>query len=363
MKAFKLLLFIILSTSLYSQSQVDSWGVGAGFNYPRYLSISRGSVSENANFGGFISLQNKISDHFGFRFLTDYAHLESIYGPNQQKQKLDLYSGNLDVLYEVFPCESLSPYFLGGLGVTNFTSTNSLTKELNKNLWGYQLNMGLGLELKLSSLISLKSEAVYRTSSNNKIDGNMNTNETKGFFRSNGDTYLTMDLGVIWYFASGKNTGFCEKCPDGIREIIKIDTLITEVPVEVIKKQIDTVYVEKPLLFGIHFDFNKYDISVESLPILEHALEVLHNYPDIKLNISGYTDNIGSETYNLKLSEKRAKTVYNFFIKNGISPDRLSKTAYGEMFSIKSNNSAKNRAFNRRVELKSQDALYYSRKE
>jgi len=352
--------FLILFTSaILPQTPVGTYSLGAGMHYPRFISISTGSISENNNYGAYLSLQRKFSEHLGFRLSTNYSHLESRYGSPGILHQLNMISGNLDVLYEVFPCEILSPYFSAGFGATNFSSDNSVTAELNKNHWGYQMNIGFGVEYKFTDALSFKSEAVYRTSSDNKIDGNMKVNDKKGLFRSNGDAYLTVDLGLLWNFSIGDDFAYCEDCPDGIREIIRYDTLITEVPVEVLKA--DTVYVERPILFGINFDFDKYNLNPAAIPILEHTILVLKNYKYIKLKIAGHTDSKGTDEYNMNLSRKRARAVYDYLVLGGIPPERLELAGYGEAISIRENNTDEGRAFNRRVEFKIEAEEYTAR--
>jgi len=248
----------------------------------------------------------------------------------------------------------VSPYLLFGFGATLFRSDNSYSQDLNdKTFGGYQTNFGLDVEWGLSSSLSIKTEAVYRTSSNNKIDGNYSINENyKGVLGGNGDTYATFDAGLIWYFSKGDESDLCEKCPEGIKEIVKTDTVIIKEPFEVIKERIDTVKIEKPILIGVHFKFDKYDLRPESYPILEHTVEMLNKFPDLNIKIDGHTDSFGTNQYNIKLSERRVNTVYNYFISQGISADRIIKNWYGEERPMKDNNTAIHRAFNRRVEIK-----------
>lgn len=343
---------LIIYSSIRPQTPVGTYSLGAGIHYPRFMSITSGSISENSNYGGFISLQRKTSEHLSLRLSGTFDHLETNYSrnPGDVPHKVNIFSGSLDALYEVFPCEILSPYVSGGFGFSNFTSRNSRTAELNKSHWGYQMNIGFGLEYKLTNSISLKSEAIYVTSSNNKVDGNMNVNDKKGLFRTNGDTYLTVDLGFLWSFSMGDDFAYCEECPDGIREIFKIDTLIAQVPVEVIRESVDTVYVERPVLFTVNFDFDKSDLHPEAIPILEHTIAVLQHYKDIQLRIAGHTDSRGTDEYNIRLSERRAKTVYDYLVSRGIDKGRLNIAAFGEKISIRDNDTDTGRAFNRRVE-------------
>jgi outer membrane protein OmpA-like peptidoglycan-associated protein len=72
----------------------------------------------------------------------------------------------------------------------------------------------------------------------------------------------------------------------------------------------------------------------------------------LKIEISGHTDNVGTEQYNVELSEKRARSVYNYLIDKGIDPKRLSYEGYGESDPIATNETEEGRAKNRRTEIK-----------
>ncbi len=106
------------------------------------------------------------------------------------------------------------------------------------------------------------------------------------------------------------------------------------------------------ILRGINFDFDKYNIKPEAQAILDSGVEILKKHPEIKIVIEGHTDSIGSEAYNQKLSEKRAKAVYDYFVKKGISPDRMKTVGYGETRPKADNSTEEGRAINRRVEIK-----------
>jgi outer membrane protein OmpA-like peptidoglycan-associated protein len=105
-------------------------------------------------------------------------------------------------------------------------------------------------------------------------------------------------------------------------------------------------------LGNILFDFDKYTLKKEFENKLSVVFDVLKKYPGIDLSVSGFTDNIGEENYNLRLSENRAKTVADFLIKKGIPPSRLYYAGYGSSNPISSNNTEEGRSINRRVEIK-----------
>ncbi len=106
------------------------------------------------------------------------------------------------------------------------------------------------------------------------------------------------------------------------------------------------------ILHNIFFDFNSYTLKPQSYVELKKLVHFLLENPSIKIEIQGHTDNIGSQSYNLKLSQQRAETVRTYLIKHGISPDRLIAKGYGDSKPIASNTTSQGRALNRRVEIK-----------
>lgn len=110
---------------------------------------------------------------------------------------------------------------------------------------------------------------------------------------------------------------------------------------------------EKIILRGIQFDFDKYDIKPEYEPILDAAVDQLKKWvwPDFKLVINGHTDAKGTADYNLKLSEKRAKSVFDYFAAKGIPASKMKAVGYGFKDPIADNKTEEGRALNRRVEL------------
>ena len=109
---------------------------------------------------------------------------------------------------------------------------------------------------------------------------------------------------------------------------------------------------ENWVLIGINFDFNKATIKPESIPILYNTAEILLKNPDVKVEIQGHTDNIGSDRYNQKLSLQRAETVKNFLIAKGVASDRLTTVGFGKTKMLMDNKSEQGRGLNRRIELK-----------
>ncbi len=99
------------------------------------------------------------------------------------------------------------------------------------------------------------------------------------------------------------------------------------------------------------FDFNKYTLKPEARERLARISGIVLAYPDLKLQIEGYTDSIGSDEYNQTLSEKRADTVRAYLVSSGVSPDNVAARGMGKADPIGDNSTAAGRKLNRRVEM------------
>jgi OOP family OmpA-OmpF porin len=104
-------------------------------------------------------------------------------------------------------------------------------------------------------------------------------------------------------------------------------------------------------LSGVHFEFNKARLMLDSQTVLRKVAESLANEPDVSIIIMGHTDSIGSDVYNLKLSGERAQSVVNYLGAQGIEPARQTSKGYGESKPVGDNNTEDGRERNRRVEL------------
>ncbi|MFQ6092536.1 MAG: OmpA family protein [bacterium] len=104
-------------------------------------------------------------------------------------------------------------------------------------------------------------------------------------------------------------------------------------------------------LRGITFEFNKSTIRPDSYPILDEAAQTLKEIPELKVQIEGHTDSIGSDEYNQKLSEARANAVRNYLIaRHQIDPSRLVAVGFGEKRPVADNSTEEGRQLNRRID-------------
>lgn len=112
------------------------------------------------------------------------------------------------------------------------------------------------------------------------------------------------------------------------------------------------VVSERIVLRGVKFRTGSSRIEPKSYPIIDRAAQILKTNPHLKVEVQGYTDSVGSVSSNVRLSQARAKAVYDYLVKNGIAADRLSYKGYGPKNPIATNDTAEGRAENRRIEFK-----------
>src|SRR6185437_13621969 len=108
----------------------------------------------------------------------------------------------------------------------------------------------------------------------------------------------------------------------------------------------------KAITWGINFDFNSDVIRPVSEPVLKEIAQAMADKPDWKLTITGHTDNIGGDKYNLTLSQRRSASVKRALVERyHVNPNRLSTSGNGDADPVDTNDTLEGRARNRRVEL------------
>lgn len=364
MKKFSLILSILLTITVevnFAQLSKDSWSVGGGFRFPRFLSIN--TTALNSNYGGYIFGQRNFSEHVALRLKLGYSHLESSYtgALSTVTASTNAITGDLDFLYYLVPCEPVSPYLFGGVGGFYRMLNDKVTTSLDDNAFGFQFNGGVGLEWNLLEELKLVTEFGYHITNNSELEGAIGASEVNGR-----DSYMGVSLGVLYFIDKGEPSKYCQLYSGITSEYKdmtnydKIEDMIKRhIPQEVTKE----VVVEKAsaspitsegkwILVGVNFALNSAKLTAESYPILYDAAKTLLKNPDMKVEIDGYTDDIGAQTYNKKLSQQRADVVKNYLISKGIDAGRLTAVGCGESSPIGDNKTEAGRAMNRRIEFK-----------
>lgn len=357
-----IILLVGLAEVTNAQLAKDSWSVGFGFRYPRMLSVN--TTALNSNYGGFLSLQRNFSEHVALRLKAGYSHLESNWesGIGTQLEETNAITGDLDFMYYLVPCESISPYVFGGVGGNYRMLTNYYTTTLDENAIVMQFNVGAGLEWCLDEDWKLTTEFGYHQTGNSSFDGAVIAGEQSG-----SDSYIGLNLGLLYFLDKGEPSKYCQlytgitQDQKDMTDYNKIEDMIkAHIPKEVTKEIVverapkASAVSEKWVLVGNNFEFNSAHLTAESYPMLYDAAKAMLKNPDMKIVIEGYTDNIGSESYNKGLSERRANTVKNYLTSKGIDSGRITISGKGESNPVADNGTADGRAMNRRIEFKMQ---------
>jgi len=214
---------------------------------------------------------------------------------------------HLDALYHFHPDKKLVPYIAAGPGYINLKY--GCGKKINEALFNY----GGGIKYFISKNLSLRGDIRHIYT----------------FDQSNNN--LSITIGMTYRFG-GK-----------IKKVATPEPIPLYLPPKYIT---ETVSID----LKIQFDFDKAEIKPEYHNNIEKVAEFLKQYPDTKAVIEGHTCAIGTDEYNLDLSQQRAFNVCQYLINNfGINPLRLQSVGYGKAKPVAENLTEMGREKNRRV--------------
>jgi outer membrane protein OmpA-like peptidoglycan-associated protein len=132
------------------------------------------------------------------------------------------------------------------------------------------------------------------------------------------------------------------------KPIKKMPVKETEKPVPVPIVKSDSIIV----LSDVLFETNSYKLNIELLSKLDSISIYLKKQPQAEVIVSGHTDNVGKESYNLNLSSQRAEAVAEYFLDKGIMPEQVTFGGFGSAQPIATNDTPEGRRKNRRVEIR-----------
>ena len=174
---------------------------------------------------------------------------------------------------------------------------------------------------------------------NNELVGKFSSDSQSGTYTSvltSGGEYAVF-VSKKGYFFKSLHFDFSDK--------IGLDKIL-DIPLEPIKKE------AKEILNNIFFDTAKWDLKSESTVELDKLVALLKANPDLPIEISGHTDDVGKEADNLILSQKRAKSVVDYLAQKNVNILKIRAEGYGKTRPHLPNSSDENRKLNRRIEVK-----------
>ena len=278
------------------------------------------------------------------------------------------------------------PYIMAGVGALRHAAYSGFLLHdagYNENGWDPMATVGAGIQWNLSERLALRGEIAARYDHDNNTENNLA--EATGLIgpgpnqihqRQSGFTDGIASVGLVYSFGGAApppppppaappaapdchaldddhdGVNNCDdRCPDtAAGTVVGPDGCPQKVVID---------------LRGVNFKFDRpkpgeHNIeptlqlpTADSVAILDQAIDALKRYPEIKVELDGHTDSIGTDAYNQKLSERRAQIVSDYLTSHGIDPSRITAVkGFGESQPIDTNSTKEGRARNRRTELK-----------
>lgn len=385
MKLYKLFFVLLLSTAAFAQTYQSGWGLGFGASSPRMFGDT---YADYITFGGNISVQRDFDEMNSLRAKIDYLHFNENTAArtagaikNANGPKTNAVGFAVDYLFRFVPCAAVKAY-VGAGGTMYYYKVDNPSGGISKDgkIGELGVNLEVGATYAVANDWDLKLAFSHHTVSTDAFDGVFGAQG--GVFGGNLDSYNTVEAGLIYYWDRGPASKYCE-LPAGVSsnyygtstvDYDRIQRMIDNAkPKPVVVPEVDYKRIEDIIdakldkvgakqtvaasaaelaLIGVNFDTNSSLIKSEEKAILAQAAATLVANPSIKVEVQGYTDNVGGEKGNKALSEKRAQAVVKFLTAKGVDASRLTAVGFGSSKPATDNKSADGRALNRRVEFK-----------
>jgi len=162
-----------------------------------------------------------------------------------------------------------------------------------------------------------------------------------------GTFIISLPVGKNYAFAVEKKGYVFYSDNFSLEEKSEAEAFLLDIPLSKIKETV----IENLVLENVFFDSGSYELLPTSFSELDKLLSLLSSSPTMKIVVEGHTDNVGEPTSNLKLSQKRADSVLNYLVGNGIAANRINAIGKGETNPIADNETKEGRAKNRRTEI------------
>ena len=307
----------------------DRWYLtgSAGFNLQDSARTTNDATALGLGLGKFISPNWSLDGELNYQLPNFNAN---------QDQNWSQYGISLD-LRRHFLSEGRgwNPYVLAGLGYQRseeefdaFPSPNSPGRREDGN---FAAKVGVGLQTTLEKRVGVRAELAYRAD----FDDTSVAAPNESWF---GDVLAS--VGVVIPLGPAPVAAVAPPPP-------------APAPTPAPPPAPAPITID---LNGVNFDFDKSTLRPDALAILGEATEILKRYPDLRVEVAGHTDSVGTAAYNQGLSERRAKAVYDYLTSNGIDSSRLAgPVGYGLTRPIDTNETKEGRARNRRTELNVQN--------
>ena len=353
---FALVALALSGTGVAQAQDFSSWYVAPrlGLDVPD----SERDTKTSAFFG--IGVGVWYNPNFAIDF--EYGINNADYKSNSGREGHQWESVQLDVAGRWFFGEMGSgwrPYVMGGLGALRHKAYSGRTLHAfgftQSGGWDPMATIGIGVQYAMSDRLAFRGEIAARYDHDNNSRNSV-VSDAFGLPRhSGGYTDGLVTVGLTYSFG-------------GHAAEVKEETRTTQTttpppapPARETPTPPPSVSID---LRGVEFKFDHPKVgeklvpslkapTADSVAILDQAIDTLKRNPQIRVEVDGHTDSVGTDAYNQKLSERRAKGVYDYLTSHGIDASRLDgPKGFGESQPIDTNDTAEGRQRNRRTELK-----------
>lgn len=303
-----------------------------------YMNTDSDLEADNGG-GGFIRLGKELSEHWDIQLGLSHnrasedldAGLLSALGATDASGRYKQTALGLDALY-FFSRSNLRPFLLGGLGVARNDidyRVNNPAVDIGDKKTSWMANVGLGLQYLFNDNFGLQADVRHQWS---RAKAEVNVAGTD--FDESGTIGNTLfNLGGIFRFGAPAPVvaePAPEPAPIAAAEPAPAPAPAPApepAPAPACKPNMQTITVSAEKLFG----FDKANLKAEGKAALDEAAAKIKASPEIKaVIVTGHTDRIGSDAYNQKLSERRAKQVADYLVSQGVDSSIISAEGKGE---------------------------------
>ena len=338
-KLISLAIAASMGLAISATSQAEEAYQGSWYLMPLvgYMDVDSELEADNDVAYG-VRLGKQLSEHFDVQLGLTSARADAnsnILGTASSGKYRQTILG-LDALY-MFSRDSFRPFVLAGLGIAKNDIDYTLgAVPVSGDKTSWMANVGAGFQYFVNESIGLQADVRHVWSDAEASAGGFNVNDTVG------NTLL--NFGVIFNFGAPKKLAMAEPMmaepaieavPEEGPEVVEDLPPLMD---ESLEPQAEAIGPDQPafapisLAAEVLFGFDKDGLKDEGKQILNvEVVEKMRAYPEVELVlISGHTDRIGDDSYNQKLSERRAKQVKKYIASQGIAESRLHAVGKGE---------------------------------
>ena len=275
------------------------FGGRIGYNFTKYFGVEIGGQFLRTNLFNTLKTDNT-EGQFGYPM-----------------DRVDLYFYNINAIVHILPDSRFTPFVVVGFGGAHYSPSIS-TRDMAA------FNVGVGAKYSLTENIALRVD----------LQDYIVTEIMQETYHNIGIT-----AGVVFSFGGSKSAPVAKSEPivepaPAPAPVVEEKIVIVVAAEPKIEEKIMVAAAEPKIIIlafeDVHFDFDQSTLKPEAQVILRRNIQLLKDNPKAKVRVAGYTSASGTEAYNQKLSERRAKAVQEFLISEGVSSQALATIGYGE---------------------------------